>query len=161
MTELIKQHYCLEGQKCKKSAVPELGGLTKFSNCFWIISIQIQDLELKFRSFILTRRDESVCYACRVFQTASRRDRWGLKIPNYIVFVGQNRFLPSQNLSPQTCFSNIKSIFRFQNQDFGSNFGSFILTRRDASIGTLLDLRTLIFYRQRGSDFSIGFYQIP
>ena len=61
---------------------------------------------------------------------------------------------------PKAWLLNINLRCWSQNKDFGPKFGSFIWTRRDASIGTLLDPQTLIFDRKQGSIFSILFHQI-
>ena len=82
--------------------MPKLDKWTRFRNLFWRIWSQDQDLELKLKSSILTRRGAPAGTCPGAFRTAMCWDPWFLKFTKTYIICCYNRNIPHPRTGQKT-----------------------------------------------------------
>ena len=133
--------------------MPKLDKSTRFRNLFWKIWSQGQDLELKLKSSILTRRGAPAGTCPGAFRTAMCWDPWFLNFTKIYIICCHNRNSSIPKLEKKFGFGNFFCIIWPVKQDLGLKLAAAVLTRRGASIGAHFAPKSPIFVGNMVWDF--------
>ena len=115
--------------------MPKLDKRTRFRNLFWRIWSQDQDLELKLKSSIITRRSAPAGTCPGAFRTAMCWDPWFLIFTKIYIICCYTRKSSIPELENKIGFGIFFCIIWSEKQDLGLKLAAAVLTRRGASIG--------------------------